>query len=229
MKSKFAISVILVLLLSASANAQLGIRAGVNMANELQSFNNEAISKAFQSSNLTGYKIGLVYEYNPKSTGFGFEAGALFTQAGGTFKMDSSNVVNSLIKGYHEINYLEVPLNLRYRIGIAGIIGIYGTAGIYGGYIFSGKTTFENEISSLAHSDSFNTFMDRIDYGYSYGAGVEILKKLQVGVNWNKGLQKKDTNKSLLDKITTENGNTVPNLEAKTSLNSFTVSLTYLF
>lgn len=229
MKTKFALSVFLVLLLSTGANAQLGIRGGVNMANEPQSFNSQSISQSFQSNNLTGYKIGLVYEMNPKNSGFGFEVGALFTQSGSTFKMDSSSVVNSIIKGYHEINYLEVPLNLRFRIGLGGLAGIFGTAGIFGGYTFSGKTTFESDTPNTTQEDAFDKFMDRIDYGYSYGFGVEILRKIQVGANWNKGLQKRDASKSLLDKIKTESNETVPNLESKSSLNSFTVSLTYLF
>lgn len=219
----------IILLMSTSSYAQLGIRGGVNMANELHSFNSDAIEAAFQSDNLTGYQIGLIYQLNPKRSGLGFEVGALLSQKGGVFQVDSTGLVQSLIRGYHEINYVEVPINIRLKMNFGGIIGIFGTAGAYGAYALNGKTVFESDIASIVHADSFDSFMDRIDYGYSYGAGVELLKKIQLGFQWSQGLQKRDANKSILDKISTESGGTVPNLTAKNASKAFSITLTYLF
>lgn len=227
MKNRYIVT-IFILLLTTTGYAQLGIRGGINMANEIHTFSREDISAAFSADNLTGYQIGLVYESNPRRSGLGFEIGALLSQKGSVFRMDSSSLVQSLIKGYHEINYIEVPVNIRLRLSFGGIIGVYGTAGIYGAYALKGKSAFESDIVTLIHEESFDSFMNRIDYGYSYGGGVELLKKIQLGFQWSQGLQKIDANRNILDKITNESGNTVPNLTAKTSLKVFSVSLTYL-
>lgn len=107
------------------------------------------------------------------------------------FSLDSTDVINSFVKGYHEINYVEVPMNLRLRLNFGGVVGIFGTAGIYGAYALNGKTVFESDIPSLLKEDSFDGFMDRIDYGYSFGGGIELIRKLQIGASWSQGLQKK--------------------------------------
>lgn len=231
MKHRYILLLTLVLSVTTTSYAQFGIRGGVNMANEIHSFDNEAIHAAFQGDNLTGYQVGLVYEFNQKKNGLGlgFEVGALLSQKGGVFKMDSASVVQSMIKGYHEINYVEVPLNFRLNLNMGGVVGIYGTAGIYGAYALKGKTVFESDIATLIYEESFDSFMDRIDYGYSYGAGIELVRKLQIGLQWSQGLQKRDANKSILDKISTESGGIAPNLTAKSTSKAFSVTLTYLF
>lgn len=64
---KFFLTLILAVASVSYASAQLGIRAGVNMANEIQTFDQEGISNAFHNDNLTGYQVGLVYQFNPKN------------------------------------------------------------------------------------------------------------------------------------------------------------------
>lgn len=185
MKSKQIILIFALLIYVSGIYAQIGIKAGVNMANEIKSFSQAEIASGFSSSNLTGYQIGLVYQAMPKKSGLGVEIAAMLSQKGSTFS-DSTNVVDAIKQGYTELNYVEVPLNLRYRITI-GFIGIYGIAGIYGGYALSKKTV--NEITNSTQSASFQSFMDHIDYGYNIGAGLEFFNKIQLGTTWSKGLK----------------------------------------
>ena len=63
----------------------------------------------------------------------------------------------------------------------------------------------------------------------SFGGGIELLEKLQIGANYSQGLQKRDTEQSILDRVTTESGGTAPNLKAKNTNKVFSVTLTYLF
>ena len=228
MKNRYLL-LFIILLFTAPGYSQFGIRGGINTANELHSFNHDAITAAFQGENLTGYQVGLVYEFNPRKSGLGFEIGALLSQKGGIFRMDSTSVIQSLIKGYHELNYVQVPMNVRLRLNFGGVVGLFGTAGIYGAYALKGKTVFESDITTLIQEESFDSFMDRIDYGYSYGGGVELLRKIQLGLQWSKGLQKRDASKNILDKIKTESGGIAPNLTAKSSSSVFSITLTYLF
>jgi len=177
MKNKNRYFLIALLMCTSGLYAQLGIKAGVNMSNEIKSFSQTDIAAGFNSNNLTGYQFGLVYQAMPKS-GLGIEIAALISQKGSTFHFDSTDVANTLKDGYKELNYLEVPLNLRYRLTL-GFIGFYGFGGIYGGYALSGKTV--NETDNTSENETFLTFTEHVDYGYNFGAGIELFKKIQLG------------------------------------------------
>jgi hypothetical protein len=187
--------------------AQLGLKAGVNMASEIKSLSQADIAAGFNTNNLTGYQIGLVYQAMPKKSGLGVEIAALLSQKGST--IDSTNLVNSITEGYKELNYIEMPLNLRYRLSL-GFIGIYGFAGVYGGYALSGKIV--DEITEVTENETFQSFMDHVDYGYNFGAGIELFKKIQLGGTWSQGL--KNTSNS----TTTTTNNRV-----------FSINLVYMF
>jgi hypothetical protein len=167
--------------------AQLGVKLGLNMANEIKSFNQTDISNAFSSKNLNGFQLGLTYQFMPQKSGLGCELGAVLTQKGSAFS-DTLSTAGFIQQGYNELNYLEVPFNLRYRLSL-GFLGIYGIAGVYGGYALSGKTV--NEANNTTQPQTFQTFMDHLDYGYNLGAGVELFKKIQLGGTWSQGI--KDT------------------------------------
>lgn len=194
---------LMALLCSTGLFAQLGIKAGLNMANEIRTFDRSDIATSFQSSNLTGYQIGLVYQAMPKKTGMGVEIGALLSQKGSSFHFDSINVDNVLRNGYKEINYLEVPLNIRYHI-IVGLVGVYGFGGIYGGCALSGSTVTES--TSTTEKEAYKTFADRVDYGYNFGAGVELFRKIQLGGTWSNGIKStSNADSSFKNKVFTMN------------------------
>ncbi len=216
MNRKILLLVAVMFLLTFSSKAQLGIRVGVNMANEITSLSEGAISESFKSSNLTGYQIGLIYQTNSK--GLGLELGALLSQKGSVYQYDSdSTAVTNLSEAYKEINCITIPLNLKYKINL-GPVGVYGVAGIYGDYALSGKTV--NEALQKEKEESFNGIMDRLDYGYTLGFGVEALRKLQLGANWSTALQKKEASEAFYN---------VTNYKPTSTAKQFSVTLTYLF
>jgi hypothetical protein len=212
MKSRNIFFVIILLICTSAIYAQLGIRAGVNKATEIISFSQANVASTFYSNNLMGYQIGLVYQAMPKKSGFGVEIGAMLSQKGST--IDSTNIAYSIKEGYKEINYLEVPINIRYRLSL-GFIGIYGFGGVYGGYALSGKMV--NETTEHSSEERYQSFIDRSDYGYNFGAGIELFKKIQFGATWNKGL-----------KNTLNNANTnYTNLPISFKNSVFTINLVY--
>ena len=191
--------------------AQLGIKAGINLANEIKSFKGEDIAAGFSKENLTGYQIGLVYQIVPEKSGFGGDFGLLLSQKGYTFS-DSISVIDAISEGYKEINYLEMPFNLRYRLKL-GFIGFFGYGGLYAGYALNGKKVIET--ANTTEDINFNQIMNRVDVGYNLGAGVEFFKKIQFGAAWSQGLK---------------NVAADPSTGSETALNRvFTVRLTYLF
>ena len=185
MKFKFfSFLVVLFFYYSTAVYAQLGIKAGVNLASENKSLNPSEIVARVNASNLTGYQIGLVYQAMPKKSGVGVEIGALLSQKGST--IDSTNLDYSVKQGYRELNYIEVPLNLRYRLTL-GFIGIYGFGGVYGAYQLSGKIV--DEITGITLNETFTDFMSHVDYGYNFGAGLELFRKIQLGATWSQGIK----------------------------------------
>ncbi len=182
------------------------------MANEIKSFSQSNISSAFSSNNLTGYQIGLVYQVMPKKSGFGMEVGALLSQKGSSFT-DSTDVAD-IKQGYRELSYVEVPLNLRYHFTL-GFIGIYGIAGIYGAYALSGKTV--NEITNVIQNETFQSFMDHVDYGFNLGGGLEMFNKIQLGATWSQGVRN------------TSFTNTMVPIPSFATNRVFSINLVYLF
>jgi len=81
---------------------------------------------------------------------------------------------------------LEIPLNIRYRLSI-GFIGVYGFGGIYGGYALSAKMV--NETANTSYEEVFGSFMERADYGYNFGAGIELFRKIQLGATFSQGIK----------------------------------------
>ncbi len=214
MKSKLSF-ILLLLIFTSAIYAQLGIKAGINLANEIKSFAHQDIRNGFSSKNLTGYQIGLVYQVMPKKSGVGIEIGALLSQKGCTFS-DSTILTNSIRAGYNELNYFEVPLNLRYRLTL-GSIGIYGFGGVYGGYALSGKIV--DETANKTEDETYTNIKDRVDYGINFGAGIELFNKMQLGTTWSQGIKNTANSTTILPlHATTTNTNRV-----------ISVSLVYLF
>jgi len=183
------------------------------MATEVKTFNRSEITNGFSSTNLTGYQIGLVYQAMPKKSGIGFEIAALISQKGSTFS-DSTGIVGVIKQGYKEMNYVEVPLNLRYRLSL-GVVGVYAFGGVYGGYSYSGKVV--DEKTNTSSVETFPTAADRIDYGYNFGGGLEIFRKIQLGATWSRGL--KDTS----------NTNVGLPVSTKATNKVMSINLVYLF
>ena len=196
--------------------AQFGIKGSMNMATEINSFSQSDIKAGFNTTNLTGYQIGFVYQLMPKKSGFGIDTGALLSQKGSTFSdsIDIAKISNVIKQGYRELNYLDIPFNIRYRI-LLGEVGVYGFAGLYGSYALTGKTV--DEKTNSIQNTSYPSFNDHLDYGYNFGAGVEFFRKIQFGATMSQGLKNTAT--------------TVVGLPTPTTATNrvYSVNLVYLF
>lgn len=194
--------------------AQLGIRAGINMANQIKSFRKSDIIAGFRTENLTGYHIGLNYQmFSRKYNIAGSDIGLYLSQKGFAYS-DSTKLIDIVTLGYKEINYLELPINFRYRF-TTKIIGIYGTCGLYGGYVMNGKTV--NETENSIENMSFQSVINRFDYGCSLGGGIEFFRKINLGLSWTQGL------KNMINQIITKSS-----AESNTDNRVFSVNLTYI-
>lgn len=174
MKKKFSlilIALMAILTLPAQAQLRFGLKGGANVStihfsNPIENFN---------ATNMTGFHIGPMVEFMAPFVGLGFDAAVLYSQKG--------------MKVYDDIyrtDFLDIPVNLKWKFGLP-IVKFYLTAGPYIGF-------------KLGHNDTFNSLIDNIgtvgeqfktksfSAGLNFGAGVEIIKHLQIGLNYGLGL-----------------------------------------
>lgn len=151
------------MMFSQTANSQIrfGIRGGLN----LSSPSLDGVNYTDKSS-YNGFNVGPTLEamFGP----IGVEGSLLYSKKGISF---------DLLGTSHDIsvNYLEIPLNLKLKFGLPGL-KIYGVAGPYFSYGFKGN------VSNLVSVD-----FSKWDVGGNVGAGVELLKFIQVGVGYSFG------------------------------------------
>lgn len=149
------------------AFSQIGIKGGLNIATV--SFDKSIVD----ASNITGFHIGPMYEATIPIIGVGFDVAVLYSQRG-----------LAVDKGSMKQEYIEVPLNLKWKMSLP-IIKPYIAVGPYFGFNISGEKVWEapSSIIDQIKSKSFST-------GLNIGAGVELFSTLQIGATYGFGLTK---------------------------------------
>ena len=109
-----------------------------------------------KSDNTTGFFIGPMAEVTLPIVGLGIDGAAMFAQRGkGDFKQQG----------------LEIPLNLKYTIGAGSILGLY---------LAAGPDFFFN----LKDAGAEGVEAKKTQVAVNLGAGLKLLRKLQVGVTY---------------------------------------------
>lgn len=140
------------MLVAMPAQAQLikwGVKGGVNMTK----IDWDGGYKG-NKDNSTGFFIGPMAEITIPIVGLGVDGALLFSQRG---------------KDAVKQTGLEVPINLKYTIGLGSMLGIYFAAGPDFFFDFKEKDYIDRKKAQV---------------GLNLGVGVKLIKHLQVGVNY---------------------------------------------
>ena len=140
--------------LPAQSQLQWGIKGGANVSKV--SFNKDL----FKSDNMGGFFIGPMAEFTIPIVGLGIDAALLYNQRG--VKSEDNNFKQS---------GLDIPVNLKYTIGLGSMLGVFVAAGPDFFFNFKGDDGIVDKRKALL--------------GVNVGAGVKLLGHLQVGVNYN--------------------------------------------
>ena len=147
------------------AQAQLikfGVKGGVNLAKA--DFNKSDL----KTDNFTGFFIGPMAEVNIPVIGLGIDASLLFAQRGiSVSEGDDTYTIKQ--------NGIDIPVNLKYNIGLGSLLGLYLAAGPDFYFDFAGNKTIEGT----------KTDKKRAEIGINVGAGIKLLNHLQLGANYN--------------------------------------------
>jgi Outer membrane protein beta-barrel domain len=163
---KFAISFSLFILLLPSAQSQVrfGVKGGITTS---------GVSGSIDTKNVSGFTLGPTVEAMINER-FGAQASILFAQKGIQVKGQSMKTTS----------YIEIPTSFKIAIPVSENIKPYMNGGPYVGFRIAGDKSFSylaNDVSQKWKSEWFTA-------GLNFGAGVELLNFLQLGVNYGFGL-----------------------------------------
>ncbi|MDR2120289.1 MAG: PorT family protein [Tannerella sp.] len=150
-------------------NAQglrFGVKGGLNVADVKFS------EDVFDTGNITGFHLGPIMEIMTPVPGIGIDAAVLFTQKGTELRY--STIRN---------NFIEVPVNLKWKLMLP-LLKPYLAAGPYVGFRVAGDKSWSDTYDDIVRQIESKDFCA----GLNFAAGVEVLRSIQLGVNYNMGL-----------------------------------------
>ncbi|MDD2476881.1 MAG: porin family protein [Dysgonamonadaceae bacterium] len=156
---------------------RLGLRGEVGL-------NKASFSKnAIEVENLNSFKLGPTMEVMLPMMDFGVEASLLYNND----RMDVSQISSGENNIREEISitnhYIDIPVNLKYKFGLILPVKIYAAAGPYARIHVGGDDIKFSDVTDDIKAKAFEA-------GINLGLGVEIIKRLAVGVNY--GMQLTD-------------------------------------
>ncbi len=154
------------------ANAQLkfGIKCGLNITD--MSLSNDV----FETSNRTGFFIGPTIKFTLPIVGLGIDASALYDQREGEVNVEADD--NTLVSTRLKQKSINIPINLRYDIGLGSLAAVYLAAGPQFGFNVGDK-------NQSLYKDVAEWRLNTSNFSVNVGAGVMLLGHLQVGANYN--------------------------------------------
>lgn len=168
MKKIFSLFIVILALaavaLPAQAQIKLGVKGGLNLASSLS----DAWNDKTNTDNYTGFFIGPMVDVTIPIIGLGVEGALMYSQKG-------NKIEGQTLKQQG----LEIPVNLKYSIGLGSLASIYLAAGP--SFFFNMKSddrfSWKDAEGAIRYKNS--------ELALNFGAGVKLLKHLQVGVNYN--------------------------------------------
>ena len=143
-----------------------GVAGGLNFAWERA----KAAGVKVSSDSYIGFQVGAKAEMDFSSyliDGFYLEGSLLYNLKGGSYSGSHSN-----------LGYLQLPVNLGYRLTFSGDVSLLGSLGPYFGLGVLGKDV-EKVSGAKVKTDVFGTRLQRFDFGLNYKLGVEVWDQWQ--------------------------------------------------
>lgn len=154
---------------SAQAQFGWGVKGGLN----LQKADFENATANLNPENFTGFFIGPMAEFTIPIIGLGIDGALLYSQSGMSFTGD--NGVDETLKSHS----LEVPINLKYSIGLGSLASVYAAAGPQFAFALS-QDEWKNDLMNYK-SKPFK----KSQLSLNLGVGVKLFSHLQAGVTYH--------------------------------------------
>lgn len=199
-------------LFALSLHAQrVGLKAGVNLA----SFSSDAAEsniEDYKEISVLGSQAGLAFDLAPNKM-FSLQPELYFIQKG---SKTTFSVVGSSFETRTYLNYVEVPLLAKFKLGFDGDerrFGLNVFGGPFAGFALNGRQVSTTPLGETKYDIKFdnddNSDLDRrLDWGLSFGAGLD-LGKFFVDARYNLGIN------NLLDSDASNSNDNAPYLRSR--------------
>ena len=178
----FTVTVCLAMAMPAKAQIKFGVKGGLNLASASLS---DAWDAKGNADNYTGFFIGPMVDITIPIIGLGVDGAFMYSQKGTKISFDDLGSTTFKQQG------IEIPVNLKYSIGLGSSASIYFAAGP--SFFFNMNSDDDLTFDSVKGSLDY----DKSEVSLNLGVGVKLLKHLQLGVNYNMGLT--DSAKAKID------------------------------
>lgn len=174
----------------ADAQVKFGVKGGWNVSS--LKLNDDM----FSADNKSGFFIGPMLKVSLPLTGLGFDIAALYDQKEAKMRY-ASDVTGGDLSQHTTIKQktIDVPVNLRYSIGLASMANVY----FFGGPQWSINVGDENFKWNSASSYS----LKKNTLSFNIGAGLTFLQHIQASVNYN--VEASKSGKMELDRLDEDN------------------------
>lgn len=205
-KIKFVIALVLVSVVSfLPAQAKFGWGPKIGLTVDKMHMSTDV----FDTDNRCGFTGGLTGEYIIPVANFGFDISLMYSYMRSHVDYVDSN---GQIHGESSTaNFFEIPLHLKYMIGIPVISKVVKP------YIYTGPSV---AFKLGGHDNVFNS--KKTQWGWDLGIGLEFVKKLQIGAGYTFGI-----NNIAKEHWSNIAGNTGHDIKVKN--NYWTVSIAWMF
>lgn len=150
---------------TASAQVKFGVKGGLNVTD--MHLNDEV----FDKSNQAGWYIGPTIKVSLPVTGLGVDIAALYDYRSAKV----TDPFNEEVKVKQQS--INVPVNLRYGIGLGSLASIIFHAGPQIGFNVGDK--------NFKWTDTSNYALKKSNFSFNVGLGVSVAKHLEVTGNYN--------------------------------------------
>src|SRR5574344_1193499 len=157
----------LLVAIPAKAGVNFGIKGGYNITN----FSLSNLSDNVAKDNQQGFFIGPSLKIGIPVLPIGFEVAALYDQRDA--KADGEKISQKSI---------NIPINVRYELGLGDMAGIYLAAGPQFGFNIGDKKFSFSNANDYEMKDS--------NLSLNLGAGIRLVSHLEIGFNYNIALGK---------------------------------------
>lgn len=181
--------------LSAQTGARFGLKTGLSLATQYGIKPAEDIY-TFETSSRKAFAGG-IFVYFPITESVGIQQELLYAMKGSGQDVTITTPVNINTVSEYKLNYLEMPIVIKYKFINIRNVGIYGSSGIALSLLMDGAydiTTTVNagpipvELNEKGNAKGLDTF----DYSFVYGAGADfkLLKRdffleYRMTIGWN--------------------------------------------
>ena len=155
---------------------KLGVKAGLNISS--LTFDESELN----SSGKTGFTAGLMVDI-PMAKNFSIQPELLYSEQGVKSSFSDSDVTNSNYNGTIKLNYLNIPVMLKYYV----VKGLSLQAGPQIGILLKANNKYQDNFLGYDNHESFDLkkYSSSIDTSVNLGLGYQFKDKFYADARYN--------------------------------------------